>query len=199
MLLHLEQAIVVEGKYDKIKLSSIFDAVIVVTNGYRIFKDNEKAEILRFYARTTGIVIVTDSDSAGFKIRSHIKGIIPDGKIINVYVPDVFGKEKRKIKPSKEGKLGVEGLDQEVILKAFEQAGIVGTNPPANLTKITHTDLYELGLSGGADSASKRAVILREMGLPERMSTSALLEILNVSTGLEKLTEMTVRLFSQIN
>lgn len=107
-LLKVEQAIVVEGKYDKIKLESIVDATIVVTNGYGIFKDKEKMELIRFYARHKGIIILTDSDGAGFKIRGYLKGSVPEGSIKNVYIPDVFGKEKRKEKPSCEGKLGVE-------------------------------------------------------------------------------------------
>ena len=109
-MLKVKQAVIVEGKYDKIKLDSIIDGVIVQTNGYSIFKDKEKLALIRFYAEKTGIIILTDSDSAGFKIRNYLKGAIPDGKIINVYIPDIFGKERRKLKPSAEGKLGVEGV-----------------------------------------------------------------------------------------
>ena len=112
-MLHIEQAVIVEGKYDKIKLSSILDAVIITTNGFSVMKNKEKLEIIRFYAQNKGIIILTDSDSAGFKIRNYLKGAIKNGKIINVYVPDIFGKEKRKAAPSKEGKLGVEGIDKE--------------------------------------------------------------------------------------
>ena len=108
--LKIPYAIVVEGKYDKIKLSSIVDAVIIVTNGFGIYKNKETAELVRYYAEKTGIVILTDSDTAGFRIRGHIKSIVPKGKIINLYSPEIFGKEKRKTEPSKEGKLGVEGI-----------------------------------------------------------------------------------------
>ncbi len=123
-MLKVEQAIVVEGKYDKIKLESIIDATIVVTNGYGIFKDREKLELIRFYARKKGIIILTDSDGAGFKIRGFLKGSVPEGSIKNVYIPDIFGKEKRKVKPSAEGKLGVEGIKKELIVEAFRKAGI---------------------------------------------------------------------------
>ena len=130
-MLKIKQAVVVEGKYDKIKLSSIIDGVIIVTNGYGIFKDKETLELIRYYARKTGIIILTDSDSAGFRIRGYLKGAVSSGKITNVYIPDIFGKEKRKSAPGKEGKLGVEGIKKQLIIEAFEKAGINAHAAPA--------------------------------------------------------------------
>lgn len=184
----MKQAIVVEGKYDKIKLSSIIDGVIIQTDGYGIFKDKEKLDLIRFYATNTGVIILTDSDSAGFKIRNYIKGAISEGNIINVYIPDVFGKEKRKVKPSAEGKLGVEGLDVDILLNAFKEANIMNISiedEPTN--KITHTDMYTLGLSGNPNSKSLRKSLLKYLNLPEHLSTSGLLEVLNTKYSLEEL------------
>lgn len=178
-MLHIEQAVIVEGKYDKIKLSSILDAVIITTNGFSVMKNKEKLEILRFYAQNKGIIILTDSDSAGFKIRNYLKGAIKNGKIINVYVPDIFGKEKRKAAPSKEGKLGVEGIDKEIILDAFKKAGVISYDKDADNDPITRIDLYECGLSGGENSSEKRKVILQQLGMPQLLTTTGMLEILN--------------------
>ena len=135
-----------EGKYDKIKLSSIIDAVIIPTNGFTVFKDRETLEIIRYFAAATGIIILTDSDSAGFKIRSFIKGAVKNGRILNVYIPDIFGKERRKTVPSKEGKLGVEGIEKEIILEAFRKAGITAEEQPPNSDPITRLYLYDLGI-----------------------------------------------------
>lgn len=178
-MLHIEQAVIVEGKYDKIKLSSILDAVIIPTNGFSVMKNKEKLEIIRFYAQNKGIIILTDSDSAGFKIRNYLKGAIKNGKIINVYVPDIFGKEKRKAAPSKEGKLGVEGIDKEIILDAFKKAGVISYDKDADNDPITRIDLYECGLSGGKNSSEKRKAILHKLGMPQLLTTTGMLEILN--------------------
>ena len=178
-MLHIEQAVIVEGKYDKIKLSSILDAVIITTNGFSVMKNKEKLEIIRFYAQNKGIIILTDSDSAGFKIRNYLKGAIKNGKIINVYVPDIFGKEKRKVTPSKEGKLGVEGIDKEIILDAFKKAGVISYDKDADNDPITRIDLYECGLSGGKNSSEKRKAILHKLGMPQLLTTTGMLEILN--------------------
>ncbi|HOO06571.1 MAG TPA: toprim domain-containing protein [Ruminococcus sp.] len=146
-MIKIDEAIIVEGKYDKIKLSSAVDAVIIPTNGFRIFKDPEKLSLIRYYAEKTGIVILTDSDSAGRKIRGYLRGAVNCGRIVNVYIPDIFGKEKRKAKPSAEGKLGVEGIDVPTLLAAFEKAGVTAgsSTRPSDITKVT---LFELGLSG---------------------------------------------------
>ncbi len=186
-MVSIKEAIVVEGKYDKIKLSSLVDAVIIVTNGFRIFKDKEKMELIRYYAKTTGIVILTDSDSAGRRIRGYIKGAV-GGNVRNVYIPDIFGKEKRKEKPSAEGKLGVEGVSADVIREAFRKAGIEsGDNERKH--DITVTTLYELGLSGGRESSLLRQKLQKSLGLPSLMSASALIEVLNTMMDASELTE----------
>ena len=174
----ISQAIIVEGKYDKIKLDSMIQGVILVTNGYRIFKDPEKMALIRYFAAHTGIIILTDSDRAGFKIRGYLKGCVPKGKITHVYIPDIFGKEKRKEKPSAEGKLGVEGMQRSVLEEAFRRAGVLTGAAPAG-TGLTRLDLYEMGLTGGKDSAIRRRALLTQLGLPALLSTAGMLEVLN--------------------
>lgn len=195
-MIHIEQAVVVEGKYDKIKLSSIIDGVIITTNGFSVLKNKEKLDLIRYYAKNKGIIILTDSDSAGFKIRGYLKGAVNEGNIINVYIPDVFGKEKRKNAPSKEGKLGVEGIDCDVILEAFKKAGVIMSEKNDTLIaeKITVTDLYELGLSGGSNSSEKRKLILKELKMPELLSASAMLEVVNTMMSKEEFCELCSRL-----
>lgn len=178
-MIHIAQAIIVEGKYDKIKLSSIMDAVILVTNGFRIFRDPEKMALIRYYAKTTGVIVLTDSDTAGFKIRNYLKGAVQEGKLYHVYIPDIYGKERRKEKPSAEGKLGVEGIDKKRLLEAFAKAGILADETAEKTDPITKLDLYELGLSGGADSKQKRKALQKKLGLPDLLSASSLLEVLN--------------------
>lgn len=175
-MIKLREAVIVEGKYDKIKLASVVDAVIIVTNGFGIFKDAEKLALIRYYAEKTGIIILTDSDSAGRKIRGFIKGAVGGGSVKNVYIPDIFGKEKRKVKASAEGKLGVEGIDVRTLTEAFEKAGITASDAPEHdITKLT---LFELGLSGGAVSSQLRRRLQASLGLPSLMSASALTEVL---------------------
>lgn len=182
-MIHIDKAIVVEGKYDKIKLSSIFDAPIIVTDGFGIYKNNELADLIRFYAENGGIIILTDSDSAGFRIRNHIKGLVSNDKITNVYIPEIIGKEKRKDKPSKEGTIGVEGIDKKIIIDAFEKSGVLMNNEVVCNREsndcITNLDLYGLGLIGMKDSKRKRQELLKSMGLPSHISTAALIELLN--------------------
>ena len=187
-MIKISQAIIVEGKYDKIKLSSVVDAVIIVTDGFRIFRDTEKLELIRYYARKTGIIILTDSDSAGRKIRGYIKGAVNDGQIINVYIPDVFGKEKRKEKPSAEGKLGVEGIDKNILLESFRKSGI-HSEVSTRKKDITRYTLYELGLSGGKDSKQLRENLQKKLGLPSVMSTGSLIEVLNTMMTGQELSE----------
>ena len=187
-MIKIDQAIIVEGKYDKIKLSSVVDGIIIMTNGFRIFKDKEKLELIRYYARTTGIIILTDSDSAGRKIRGYIKGAVHDGNIKNVYIPDIFGKEKRKDKPSAEGKLGVEGIDSDILIKAFEKAGITASQSN-NIHDITSMTLFENGLSGGKNSKLLRERLQKKLGLPSLMSSASLIEVLNTMMNGEELAE----------
>ncbi len=179
-MIKIKQAVVVEGKYDKIKLESILDAVIIETNGFKVFKDKQKQQLIRKLAQTRGLLILTDSDSAGFKIRSYIGGTVPSENIVHAYIPDILGKERRKREPSKEGKLGVEGVPVQVILNALNQSGVdcVETKEPGRA--ISKTDLYEDGLTGGKNSRQKKRLFLKTVGLPERLSTNAMLQMLNV-------------------
>lgn len=176
-MITVKQPIIVEGKYDKIKLQSVVDGLIITTDGFRIYKDKEKLSLIRAFAEKTGVIILTDSDGAGFQIRNHLKGCIKNGRIYNVYIPDIFGKEKRKDKPSKEGKLGVEGIDTDILLKAFEEAGIFSEE--SNPVWLTKSDLLDDGLIGVQDSSRLRKQFIAELKLPEHLSTSALLEVLN--------------------
>lgn len=192
-MIKLAQAVIVEGKYDKIKLSSIIDAVIITTNGFNIFKDTEKLELIRYYAEKTGIIIMTDSDSAGFTIRNHIKGAVKKGTVINVYIPDIMGKEKRKLKPSAEGKLGVEGVEKKIILEALEKAGVTASAGEER-EKITKTDLFTLGLSGGKNSSELRKKLLEYLKLPSLLSPNSMLEVLNTMLSLEELEEIMCRI-----
>ncbi len=192
-MIKINEAVIVEGKYDKIKLSSVFDAVIIVTNGFGIFRDRETLELIRFYAEKTGIIILTDSDSAGRKIRGYIKSAVKKGSVRNVYIPDVFGKEKRKEKPSAEGKLGVEGINVKLILDAFRNAGITASenNSPHDIDK---TVLYELGLSGKPDSKGLRLELQKYLGLPSLMSASSLIEVLNTMMSKDELEKTLIRI-----
>jgi ribonuclease M5 len=184
-LIHIEQAVVVEGKYDKIKLSSIIDALILETGGFKIFKDKELLVLLRALAETRGVLILTDSDAAGFKIRSYLTGALPKGRVRHAYIPDIFGKESRKTEPSKEGKLGVEGVPKQAILECLRKAGVLCEERPARepLRQISKADLFADGLSGGEGSAERRRALLRELRLPERLSANAMLEVLNAVLG----------------
>lgn len=179
-MIKIDRAVIVEGRYDKIKLSSILDAVIIETEGFGIFNNKEKQQLIRRLADTKGLLILTDSDSAGFKIRSFIKGIVPAETIKHAYIPDIFGKEKRKTEASKEGKLGVEGVKKELILEALEKAGVFCEEiEKTEKREITKLDLYEDGLSGRADSDALRKKLLFHLQLPERLTSNALVQILN--------------------
>lgn len=179
-MLKTDRIIIVEGKYDKIKLSSIIDAVIIETDGFGIFKDKQKQRLLRMLADKKGLVILTDSDSAGFTIRNFICGFVPRDKIINAYIPDVPGKEKRKDAPSKEGKLGVEGVPPQLIKEALEKAGVLCEEDNSIQKRVvTKTDFYLDGLTGGAESKHKRLALLKYLSLPERMTANALIDIIN--------------------
>lgn len=180
-MIKVDRVVIVEGRYDKIKLSSIIDGVIIETEGFGVFKDKEKQKLIRKAAVEKGIVILTDSDSAGFVIRSFITSIVPNECIVNAYIPDIPGKEKRKDTPSKEGKLGVEGVSPEIILTALRQAGIgCEETDETEKKKVTSIDLYEDGLSGTADSSIKRKKLLKYLDLPERMSQKAMLDLINL-------------------
>lgn len=179
-MIRLQQAVIVEGKYDKIKLSNLLDALILTTDGFGIFKDKEKLAFLRRLAETQGLIVLTDSDSAGFLIRNFLRSSIPSTQVTHVYIPDLHGKEKRKKTPGAEGKLGVEGVSEQVLLDAFRQAGVTASSAdrPKN-EPLTTADLFERGLSGTPNSAQKRRLLLQKLALPEHLSTSALLRVLN--------------------
>lgn len=187
-MLKIREAIVVEGRYDKNTLSQIVDAPILETSGFGIFKDKEQMSLLRRVAERRGLIVFTDSDGAGFVIRNHLKSVIPGKYLKHAYIPDVYGKEKRKSTPGKEGKLGVEGLSQEILLDSLRRAGatIEGENSPGN-KGITKQDLMARGLSGGANASEKRLALLKKLGLPQRMSANAMLQALNLLCSLEEL------------
>lgn len=179
-MIKLKQAIVVEGKYDKIRLSSIVDTVIIETGGFRVFSNPDTIEMLKILAKNCGIIIFTDSDFAGFRIRNYLKNKITDGEIYNAYLPSLIGKEKRKSKPSKEGLLGVEGFSEEEILNSLKNAGVFDySSISENSEKITRFDLYDLGLSGKKNSAEKRKTILSALSLPSHLSMTVLPDVLN--------------------
>lgn len=190
-MIHVKEAVIVEGKYDKIKLSSVMDALILETRGFRIFKDKEQMALLRRLAETRGLIVMTDSDSAGFLIRNYLTGSIDPQKIKHVYIPDIFGKEKRKRTSSKEGKLGVEGVPVEIIVDALHRAGIDCGEDPSEREQqgraITKADLVELGLSGGQDSSAKRKELLKFFRLPEHLSVNSMIKVLNGLTDYEEL------------
>lgn len=178
-MIRLQQAVVVEGKYDAIRLANVVDALIIRTDGFGIFKDKEKQKLLRRLARERGLIILTDSDSAGFLIRNFVTNVVPASQCVQVYIPDVFGKEKRKAAPSAEGKLGVEGIKEAVLLEALRKAGVTAAHTDAPREQITNIDLYEHGLSGTPNSRENRKRLLQMLELPERLSTGALVKILN--------------------
>ena len=177
----VKEVIVVEGRYDKNTLRQVVDAVVIETAGFGIFNDRQKQKLLRSMASARGLVVLTDPDGAGFVIRNFIKSCVPPEQLKQAYVPDVFGKEKRKARPSREGKLGVEGMRTEVLLDALRRAGATfeDTQSRQKGQMITKADLYRLGLSGRENSARKRAELIRSLDLPERLSADALLDVLN--------------------
>ncbi len=180
-MISVKEVIVVEGRYDKNTLSQVFDAVIVETSGFGLFKDGEKLALLRRLAEKRGLVVLTDSDGAGFVIRNYIKGAIDPALVKMAYIPDVPGKERRKSSPSKEGKLGVEGMSAEVLIAALRRAGATlgGETATHRTGGITKATLYELGLSGRPDSAARRRELLKKLDLPEKLGANALLDVLN--------------------
>lgn len=184
-MLRLREAVVVEGKHDRIRLATVVDAPIVATNGFRIFKDKEQVALLRRLAATRGLVILTDSDAAGFVIRNHLQSIIPPEQIKHAFCPAVAGKERRKAAPSKEGLLGVEGIDPALLEAALRRAGVTieGEDTPPVMPWLTKPRLYDDGLIGAPDSAARRAALLRHFGLPTYLSTNRLIEALNLTVS----------------
>jgi ribonuclease M5 len=192
----IKEAILVEGRYDKNALSQVVDTVIIETNGFEIFSDKEKIALLRAIAEKRGLVVLTDGDGAGFVIRNNLKGQLPSDKIKHAYIPDIRGKEKRKRKASKEGKLGVEGMTSAVLREALLRSGVTveQEDPPANREKsITKMHLYEAGRSGKEGSEKRRQRLIRALNLPERLSANALLDVLNALYTFEEFSELLQR------
>lgn len=194
-MLHTDKAIIVEGRYDKIKLSNVTDALILTTDGFGIFNDKEKQQLIKKTAAEKGLLIITDPDAAGFKIRNFLKNIACNADVKHIYIPDVFGKEKRKDEASKEGKLGVEGIDNTLLINALLRSGEFEESPRENAGRqITTADLYEAGLSGTEGCAERRRALLRELGLPERLTGASFLSVLNTFMTYDEFTEKKERL-----
>ena len=187
----IREVIVVEGRYDKNTLRQVVDAAVIETRGFGVFKDKERLSLLRRLAAERGLILLTDRDGAGFVIRNFLKGAIPKSQLKQAYIPDVYGKERRKSAPGKEGNLGVEGMPPGVLLEALERAGATFENSPEvqSEEKLTKADFYAIGLSGGTDSGVKRAELLKKLGLPERMTANAMLEAVNLLYNREEFLE----------
>lgn len=184
-LIKISKAVIVEGKYDKIRLSNILDTTIITTDGFRIFKDKDKCNLIKILAERNGIIILTDSDSAGQMIRKYIEKIVPKNTVTSVYLPTILGKERRKTAPSSEGVLGVEGTDDAIILDALNRAGIIGEKCEKKGRKITKTDLFNLGVSGINGSKEKRASLCKFLNLPETLPANSLIDVLNSLYGFD--------------
>ena len=194
----VKEVIVVEGRYDKNTLAQVVDATVITLGGFSVFNDKEKLAFLRRLAEKQGLIVLTDSDGAGFVIRNYLKGALPKELVKQAYIPDIYGKERRKRTPGKEGKLGVEGMKPDVLLAALARAGATfldeenGTGAAGE--PITKADLFELGLTGGPDSAAKRQAILRELELPEHLTANGLMEALNLLYSRESFLEFAKKL-----
>lgn len=194
-MLEIKEAVIVEGKYDKIKLSNLIDTLIIETNGFAVFKDKKKLAFIRKLANERGIIVITDSDHSGFQIRNYISSSLPKDKIKHIYIPDIYGKEKRKKEPSKEGKLGVEGIDDKILLSLFEKANIEARSVEKK-DLITSVDMFTLGLSGTPNATQNKKKLLKSLDLPEFLSTSSLISYLNSSMDKKEFYSLCHNLFS---
>ncbi len=174
-MIKINKTIIVEGNYDKIKLSRLVDAHIIATDGFRIFKNADMRALISALAKKEGIIILTDSDRAGFSIRNYIKGFVKEGEILNVYIPDIKGKEKRKKAPSKEGTLGVEGINDEILIRILEEMG----DTKSKEESVSFIEFYSDGFAGGEKSREKREKFCKECSLPSRLSSKELLKVIN--------------------
>ena len=180
-MVKIKQAIVVEGKYDKNTLRQLVDTAVFTTDGFGIMSDKAMLSVLRRVAEERGLIVLTDSDGAGFVIRNYLKGALPKDKVLHAYIPDIYGKERRKAAPGKEGKLGVEGMSPQVLLETLRRAGAtVEAEAETPVERLTKADLVELGLSGGTASKARRLALLKQLRLPEHLSANGLLEVLNI-------------------
>lgn len=188
-MIKLKQAIVVEGRYDKNTLSQLVDAPIFETNGFGVMKNKTMLSFLRRVAEKRGLIILTDSDGAGFVIRNYLKGALPRDKVLHAYIPDLYGKERRKAQPGKEGKLGVEGMTPEILLRALRAAGAEPEPASGTGEQITKTDLFLAGLSGARDSGEKRKKLQASLGLPEHLGSNGFLDAVNLMMTREEFLE----------
>ena len=199
----IREVIVVEGRYDKNALSQVVDATIITLGGFAVFNDREKLAFLRRLALERGLIVLTDSDGAGFVIRNYLKGALPRDQVKQAYIPDIHGKERRKRAPGKEGKLGVEGMRPQVLLESLRRAGATFLDEEDQSTApkepITKADLFALGLTGGTGSAARRQALLRQLDLPEHLTPNALLEALNLLYTREAFLKSAESLFSREN
>lgn len=199
-MIKLKEAIIVEGKYDKIRLSNIVDGLIITTDGFGIFKDKEKQALIRRLAETRGILVFTDSDGAGFVIRNFLKGAVGKDKLFNAYIPDIRGKEKRKTEPSKEGLLGVEGISDEILINAICASRVKCDIVDRRINsgdKITKSDLYFNGLSGTDNSRSRRQILQKHLSLPSNITSNSLTDVLNCLMTKEEFTDLCHKLFHE--
>lgn len=194
-MIRTDKTIVVEGKYDIIKLSACIDGVVIPTGGFGIFKDKEKQALLRTLAQKTGLIILTDSDNAGFRIRRFIHNICGGKNVTDAYIPDIYGKEKRKVKASKEGKLGVEGISLPLLEEALTRAGAACVQTELPKRPITKMDFFDWGLTGGANANEKRSRLLQRLNLPEHLTTNSIITILNAILTFEEFEQLCQELF----
>ena len=191
--LHTDRVLIVEGKYDAARLSHLTDAMILLTDGFAIYKDKKRQQLFKALAKKNGLILLTDSDAEGFRIRTYITNLVGEKNVVQAYVPAIHGKEKRKPQPGKEGLLGVEGVDDAIILQILKDAlgeEVSGEPVRPEGRQITYTDLYDWGLSGTAGSAERKAALLNRLGLPPRLSKKELVEALNRLYSFEQLDEM---------
>ena len=191
--LHTDRVLIVEGKYDAARLSHLTDAMILLTDGFAIYKDKKRQQLFKALAKKNGLILLTDSDAAGFRIRTYITNLVGEKNVVQAYVPAIHGKEKRKPQPGKEGLLGVEGVDDAILLQILKDAlgeEVSGEPVRPEGRQITYTDLYDWGLSGTAGSAERKAALLNRLGLPPRLSKKELVEALNRLYTFEQLDEM---------
>lgn len=177
-MIKVKEAVIVEGKYDKIKLSNLLDALIIETNGFSVYNDKKKLDFIKKLANERGLIVITDSDHSGFQIRNYLSSVIPKEKIKHIYIPDIYGKEKRKKEPSKEGKLGVEGIDDDILSALFEKASVSSCSVEIK-DPVKSTDMFELGLSGTPNAKQNKKKLLKSLDLPEFLSTSSLISYIN--------------------
>lgn len=196
----IKEAVIVEGVYDKIRLSGFIDGAVLTTGGFQIFSDRNLMRTIKTISEKTGVVILTDSDAAGFKIRNYIKQSLNPKNVRHAYIPDIHGKERRKREPGREGLLGVEGMSDDVILAALERAGctIDGVRGDNDIRRgVTKADLYRLGLSGAPDAAERRRRVLEHIGMPARMSANMMLDAVNAVMPPEMFEKLAAHVFDE--